>query len=70
MRDKSGKYKPKPPECRKEQLNVRLSRWLIERLRQQGGISPGPHIEALICEHHGWIPPDECLGDEAGRKPE
>lgn len=53
---------------RKSQLNIKLSKWVLDKLRALTDdtgkpVKKGPHIEELLIKEHGW---DENMGDEAG----
>lgn len=52
---------------------IKLSEWVLDKLRQRKLDTKeayGPYLERLAIEDNGWVPPDEAMGDEAGRKPE
>jgi hypothetical protein len=57
----------------KKPAGVKLTWWVLDKLRQRKLDTKeayGPYLERLAIEDNGWAPPDEVMGDEAGRKPE
>lgn len=58
---------------KKMPVGLKMSEWVVGMLRKRKkdtGEAYGPYLERLAIEDNGWMPPDECMGDEAGRKPE
>jgi hypothetical protein len=57
----------------KKPVGIKLTEWVLNKLRQRKrdtGEAYGPYLERLAIEDNGWVPPDEVMGDEAGRKPD